>query len=154
MIIAFPPCTYLSNAGACRMFKRIDGDSDEWRLINLERLKLGMKGRDFFMAMLNADCEHIAVENPIPLSIYCLPDYAQIIHPYYFGEPYKKKTCLWLKGLPQLKKDNEVEPDMNWVTGGSKKPDGTARDIKTHGFRDAKNRSKTFVCVANAMARQ
>ena len=123
-------------------------------MVDLDRLRNGIQAKDFFMKMLNADCERIAVENPVPTSIFCLPEYTQIIQPYYFGEPYRKRTCLWLKGLPKLKKENEVEPLVNWVSGGSKKADGTPRESKTENFRDAKTKSKTFLGIANAMANQ
>ena len=69
LIIAHPPCTYLSNAGANSLFKKIDGKS--W--MNYERYKKGLEGKAFFMKFINADCEHIAVENPIPSSVYELP---------------------------------------------------------------------------------
>ena len=86
LLIAHPPCTYLSNAGARWLYA--GGE------LNVERYKKGLWGKKFFMAMLNADCPRIAVENPIPSSIYDLPQYTQIIQPYQFGEPWSKKTCL------------------------------------------------------------
>lgn len=153
MIIAFPPCTYLTNAGVCRLFRKSELGED-WRVVNLERLRNGILARDFFMAMLNADCEKIAVENPTPTKIYCLPGYTQIIEPFYFGEPYKKRTCLWLKGLPKLKPTKMVEPVISWVSGGSKKADGSPRDNRGEGFRDSKTRSTTFWGIAEAMAEQ
>ena len=94
MIIAFPPCTYLTNASACRLFKRIDGDSEEYRLTNIERIKNGILARDLFLAILNSNCDYVAIENPVPLTVFCLPQYSQIIQPYMFGEPFKKRTCL------------------------------------------------------------
>jgi hypothetical protein len=93
LIIAHPPCTYLSNAGANSLFKKIDGKS--W--MNYERYKKGLKGKAFFMKFMNADCERIAIENPIPSSVYELPKYSQTIQPYQFGHPWSKITCLWLK---------------------------------------------------------
>lgn len=106
------------------------------------------------MRMLNANCEKIAIENPVPASLFVLPPYTQIIEPYYFGEPYLKRTCLWLKNLPPLKPTNIVEPVGSWVSGGSKKSDGTPRENKGERFRDAKTKSKTFRGVAMAMAEQ
>ena len=106
------------------------------------------------MRMLNANCEKIAIENPVPASLFVLPQYTQIIEPYYFGEPYLKRTCLWLKNLPPLKPTNIVEPVGSWVSGGSKKSDGTPRENKGERFRDAKTKSKTFRGVAMAMAEQ
>lgn len=83
LIIAHPPCTYLSNAGARWLYS--GGE------LNEERYRKGIDGKKFFMSMLNADCPRIAVENPIPSSIYDLPQYTQIIQPYQFGEPWSKK---------------------------------------------------------------
>lgn len=90
MIIAFPPCTYLSNAGACRLYPTKG-------VLNVERYKEGLKAKEFFMAFLNADCERIAVENPVSSKVFEMPKHTQEIQPYYFGHPYTKKTRLWLK---------------------------------------------------------
>ena len=152
MLIAHPPCTYLSNAGAARLFKNVhDG---EFQMVNVERLKNGILGRDLFIAMLNADCKRIAVENPTPSSIYCLPKASQAIQPYEFGHPYMKKTLLWLKGLPPLIPTEIVSPICSWVSGGSKKADGTPRGNKGETFRDSLTKSKTFPGIAKAMAEQ
>ena len=94
MIIAFPPCTYMTNAGAVRM--RVKGQ------IVQERYQKAMDAKEFFMAIANADCEKIAVENPTPMKLIGLPPYTQAVQPYQFGHPYSKRTCLWLKGLPKL----------------------------------------------------
>ena len=151
MIIGHPPCTYLSNAGANSLFKKIDGKS--W--VNYERYLKGLKGKEFFMTILNADCEKIAVENPIPSSIYELPKYTQTIQPYYFGEPWSKKTCLWLKGLPELIPSNIVTDYKPYVTSGMY---SKTKDSKYKGFSRAggaqKIRSKTFPGIAKAMADQ
>lgn len=152
LLIAFPPCTYLTNAGAARLFRNVhDG---EFQMVSVERLKKGIQGRDFFMRMLNARCQRIAVENPVPSAIYCMPDYTQIIQPWMFGHPYQKKTCLWLKNLPELKPTEIVEAQISWVSGGSKKADGTPRENKGETFRDAYTKSKTFTGIAEAMADQ
>lgn len=152
LIIAHPPCTFLTNAGACRMFrKQYDG---EYQMVNINRLKEGILARELFMRCLNADCDHIAVENPIPMSIWQLPKYDQVIQPYEYGHPYSKKTCLWLKGLPKLQPTEIVTPTISWVSGGSKKADGTPRENKGEKFRDSKTKSTTFLGVAQAMATQ
>lgn len=98
-----------------------------------------------------AKCKHIAVENPVPLKTYSLPPYSQIIQPYYFGDAWKKKTCLWLKNLPLLKPTDMVEPKGYWIGahGKDKVPYGMIK-----GFRDQKTRSKTFPGIAKAMAEQ
>lgn len=84
MIIGFPPCTYMSNAGACRMYPT-KGQIDK------DRFKKAMMAKDFFMTILNADCDKIAIENPIPMKIIELPEKTQAIQPYFFGHPYTKK---------------------------------------------------------------
>ena len=147
LIIAHPPCTYLSNAGARWLYA---GGK-----LNAERYAKGLDGKKFFMAMLNANCQRIAVENPIPSSIYGLPEYSQIIQPYQFGEPWSKKTCLWLKGLEPLKPTNIVHNYKPYCTSGSYR--GT-HDPKYKGASrkggSAKSRSKTFPGIAEAMASQ
>lgn len=147
LIIAHPPCTYLSNAGARWLYA---GGK-----LNEERYAKGLDGKKFFMAMLNADCPRIAVENPIPSSIYGLPEYTQIIQPYQFGEPWSKKTCLWLKGLEPLQPTEIVADYKPYCTSGSYS--GT-HDPKYSGASrkggSAKSRSKTFEGIARAMAEQ
>ena len=150
LLIAHPPCTYLSNAGAARLYKVIDGKT----YINRERFEKGMDAREFFFMLLKADCDKIAIENPVPSGVYRLPKYNQVIQPYEYGEPYSKKTCLWLKGLPELNPTDIVEPICSWVSGGSKKADGSPRENKGTVYRDSKTRSKTFPNIAKAMAEQ
>ena len=150
LIIAHPPCTYLSNAGAARLYKVIDGK----HYIDRDRFEKGMDAKEFFLSFLNADCEHIAIENPTPSGVFRMPKYTQIIQPYEYGEPYSKRTCLWLKGVPNLKPTEIVEPICSWVSGGSKKADGSERENKGTTFRDSKRKSKTFPGIAKAMAEQ
>lgn len=111
---------------------RVNGD------IVPDRYAKALAARDFFLKFLEADCLHIAVENPVPLSIVGLPHYSQLIQPYEFGAPYSKKTCLWLKGLPPL---------MGTVICS-----GYVSYTSLH--RSAKIRSKTFPEIAAAMADQ
>ena len=148
LIIAHPPCTYLSNAGACRLYPK-KGQ------LNQERYTKGLQAKEFFMQFINANCEHIAVENPIPSRIYNLPKYTQIIQPYQFGHPYTKKTCLWLKGLPKLQPTNVVEPQGMWVNGNSNiwKKQAANGDV-TGKSKDPRIRAKTFEGIAAAMADQ
>ena len=91
MIIAFPPCTYLSNAGACRLYPK-KGQLD------MERYQKGLEAKEFFMKFLNANCPRIAVENPVSSSVFQMPQHSQEIQPYQFNEdgthPYTKKTRL------------------------------------------------------------
>lgn len=92
LLIAFPPCTYLTNAGSVRL--RVKGE------INKERMAKAIEAKAFFMKILEADCQKICVENPTPGKIHQLPEYTQAIQPWWFGHPYTKRTCLWLKNLP------------------------------------------------------
>lgn len=92
MIIAHPPCTYLTSASAVRLMPN--------GVIDQDRLEKGRKAAEFFMAIWNADCPRIAIENPTPIKMFGLPPYTQKIEPFYFGDPWRKRTCLWLKGLP------------------------------------------------------
>jgi len=138
IMIAHPPCTYLSNAGARHLYK---GGT-----LQQERFKLGLSAKEFFMVLYNAPIDKIVIENPTPSKIYELPLETQVIQPYEFGHPYSKRTLLWIKGLPKLKPTNIVEKQQstkvagNWFNAG-----GVQRKI---------NRSKTFEGIAEAMAEQ
>lgn len=148
LIIAHPPCTYLSNAGATRLYP-IKG------VLNQERYKKGLEAKEFFMKLLNANCDKICVENPIPSSVFGLPKYTQFIQPFEHGHNFRKKTCLWLKNLPNLKPTNIITENITgWVSGGSKDSKGNKRKMPTVNFRDPINRSKTFPGIAKAMAEQ
>lgn len=156
MIIAFPPCTHLAVSGA-RHFeqKRKDGRQRE--------------GIEFFSLFLNADCDKIAIENPIGIisGDYVkewFPDLveknglpkkpSQIIQPYQFGHKAKKSTCLWLKGLPCLTATEIVEPELVTYTCKSGKQVTFGANM-VRGLKErAKDRSKTFHGVAVAMAEQ
>lgn len=140
MMIAHPPCTYLSNAGAVHLYPK--------GVLNKERYKNGLVAKEFFMRLLSADIPKIVIENPIQSKIYKIPKYNQTIQPYQFGHPFSKKTCLWLKGLPELKPTKIIPKESiqstkiagNWFNKGGKE-----RQI---------NRSKTFQGIADAMAEQ
>ena len=151
LIIAHPPCTYLSNAGAARLYKIIDGET----YVKRDRLEKGMDAKEFFLKFLNAECDRICVENPIPSGVYRLPKYTQTIQPYEFGHPFTKKTYLWLKGLPQLRHTDIVEPVGPYVCGNSEIWKKQAAKGTVYGKeKSAKHRSKTFHGVAKAMAEQ
>mgnify|MGYP003628558062 FL=1 len=138
MMIAHPPCTYLSNAGARFLYPK--------GKLNEDRYKLGLKAKDFFMALYNAPINKICVENPISSKIFALPKYSQIIQPYEYGHPIQKRTCLWLKNLSELKptdiifKRQSTKIPGNWFNKGGKDRQ--------------KNRSKFFQGIANAMVDQ
>jgi hypothetical protein len=142
MMIAFPPCTHLAVSGAAWFAeKRKDGRQQE--------------GINFFMEMINAPIDKIAVENPVSImsTVYRKPD--QIINPFQFGDPVPKKTCLWLKNLPLLKPTKIVEPE--YIIG---KRDGKKYSVIHYqsAGKDpeerSKIRSKTFPGIAKAMAEQ
>lgn len=146
MLIAHPPCTYMSKAGARWMFPKA-GE------INQDRLALAMEAKEFFFKFLNADCPHIAVENPRPLKIVGLPIPTQVVQPFEYGHPYSKATCLWLKGLPQLKPTKimkEHTPFLPSNTGAFSRGGGGSCGVA----HDAKTASKTFPGIAKAMAEQ
>ena len=162
MIIAFPPCTHLALSGAAHFEKkRRDGRQRE--------------GIEFFCKFLNADCEKIVVENPVGIisgkyirehfpdiaEKYGLPiNPTQSIQPYEFGDSARKKTCLWIKGLPKLTPTKivdmgEIGPDGHSVGAGMYKlKDENGKAIAYHDPRTAKIRSKTFPGIARAMAEQ
>lgn len=152
LLIAHPPCTYLSNAGACRLYPH-KGQ------LNKERYELGLQAKSFFMSFLNADCPRIVVENPVPSKIFNLPPHSQEVQPYQFDEygehPYTKKTRLWFRG--DVKPLIPTTPDEKPV--GPYCPAGTGRkNREKYGAAkrgdDAKNRAKTFRGIAKAMADQ
>lgn len=146
LLIAFPPCTYLTNASAVRM--RVKGE------IQPERWAKAMEGKAFFLSFWNAKCQRIAIENPVPLRMVGLPPYAQIIQPYEHGHPYSKRTCLWLKGLPNLVPTDLLTHHEPYVNGGCKDAHGNYRRFQGRKERDPKTRSKTFPGIAKAMAEQ
>lgn len=150
MIIAHPPCTYLTASGAVRLFNK------DHTVRDVERYEKGVEAARFFMTFYNANCPKIAVENPVPMKCFGLPPYSQIIEPYMFGDPWRKRTCLWLKGLPPLiPMQAPVEPMGLWVGSTSARRDPTIKQrYVLHSNRDQKRRSKTFPGIARAMAIQ
>lgn len=146
MMIAHPPCTYMSKAGARWMYPTAGN-------LDLNRYKKAMQAKDFFMKLMNAPIKYVAVENPVPLKIVELPICTQVIQPYEYGHSYSKKTLLWLKNLPQLKPTKIVEsykPYLPSNTGGAKRGQKHSRGTA----KNAKESSKTFEGIAKAMAEQ
>lgn len=149
IIIAHPPCTYLTTTGNRWFNVEKYGDKA------IERMKLREEAVEFFMAFMNADCENICVENPVGImsTRYRRPD--QIIQPYFFGDSFEKRTCLWLKGLPPLEKTNEVEPEERVQFSSGKTMPAWYNDAAHLSKEErAKVRSKTFPGIARAMAEQ
>lgn len=144
LLIAHPPCTFLTSAGACRFIS--NGKP------NLERLKKGIAAKEFFLKFYFADCDRICIENPSPLKFYGLPRYSQIVQPYMFGEKVTKRTCLWLINLPPLAATNNVgKPDTSTYIRKNGKRHYKCWTQQTHS---GKARSKTFSGIAQAMAEQ
>ncbi len=148
LMIAHPPCTYLSKASACRLYKKAG-------VVDKDRFKKGINAKTFFMKLLNANIPLIAVENPTPLKIFELPQETQVIQPYMFGHSVSKRTLLWLKGLPKLKSTKVIKdfkPFLPSNTGGKKRGQMSRTDKKL--TRDPIIASKTFLGIAKAIAEQ
>lgn len=161
LIIAHPPCTYLSSVTTRHLSLRV---TPAEKVVN--RMWKVAESAVFFMQIACADCDRIAVENPIGYmsKLWRKPD--QIIHPYYFAADkndianyQKKRTCLWLKGLPLLQRTTNLEPPKPYGYTKSGKP---INFEEAHGKipgldcdnNSAKARSKTFPGIAQAMAEQ
>jgi hypothetical protein len=135
LLIAHPPCTYLSNAGARFLFAGGEGK------LNQSRYQLGLEGKEFFLKFWNSTIPRICIENPIPSTVFALPPYDQIIQPFHFGHPVQKKTGLWLRGLHPLVAtinlgDGESSRKARWYNG--KRPteeplQDLPRDRRGHG---------------------
>lgn len=138
MMIAHPPCTYLSNAWARHLYPK-------W-ILNEERYREWLKTKEFFEKLLNAPIKYIAVENPVQSRIFDIRRADQYIQPYEYWHPFKKKTWFWLKNLPKLTPTDIVE-----ITESTKIP----WNWFNKGWKDRqKNRSKTFPWIAKAIAEQ
>lgn len=144
LMVGFPPCTKLSKVGA-PYWKRWREDGSQ------------AEAFEFFMSLAEARIPRIAIENPVGYvnSHWRKPD--QIIQPWWFGDPWIKTTCLWLKDLPHLAKTNVVEPQGHWVSGGT----GLGREEGAYAHATYKSnagrahaRSITFQGIADAMAAQ
>jgi len=143
MVLAFPPCTHLAVSGAAWF--------EEKKRNGLQQMGIG-----FFLAFTALDhVPLVAIENPVGImsTLYRKPD--QIIQPWMFGDPHEKKTCLWLKGLPQLEPTNVVEPNPRIrYASGNTDPDWHTETRSLKGFDRQRERSKTFPGIAKAMASQ
>ena len=151
LIIAHPPCTYLSNVATRHYSLRCTAaEKVVWRWE--QRAKAAV----FFMRFVLADCPRIAVENPVGFmsTAYRKPD--QVIHPYQFAqdesENVTKATCLWLKGLPKLRTNDRPRPNNREIYGVN--PSGKSRNWEEVVKHTSKARSKTFTGIAEAMAEQ
>lgn len=147
MIIAFPPCTYLTCTGN-KWFK------PEYASRFPTRQQDRADAIAFFMAFANADCPRIAIENPVGVmsTRWRKPD--QIVQPYFFGHDQKKTTCLWLKGLPYLEPTEIVEPKLHRIPNGKYEPQWHMDTMHLPAVERSKARSKTYTGIARAMAEQ
>jgi len=141
MMIAFPPCTYLTNAGVRWLYEK----PGRWKKME--------KGAKFFLKLLNASIKRKGIENPIPHK-YALRvigrKYDQIIQPYQFGHTEKKATCLWLDGLPLLKETNNVYDEMMKLSYRER----SKVHYASPSSERSKLRSKTYLGIAEALAIQ
>ena len=142
MVVAFPPCTHLAVSGARHFKQKIkDGRQQE--------------GIDFFMKFANCKCPRVAIENPVGIMSTKWRKPNQIIQPYQFGEPFSKSTCLWLKGLPNLKPTNLVDKgEQVKFASGKSMPKWYSDAFKLPPKERSIARSKTFPGIAQAMAKQ
>lgn len=152
LIVAFPPCTHLAVSGA-KHFEKKREDGRQRTAI------------EFFSKILLADCEKLAVENPVniigsPYTEKYFPEYSylpnctQIIQPYMFGDKSRKATCLWLRGLPMLQPTNIVEPETISYICKNGKHVSFSKDYGSGGGDNGIRRSKTYPGIAKAMAEQ
>lgn len=138
LIIAHPPCTKTSNAGAVHLYRN--------GKLNLQRYYEGLCGKALFLAIWACDCDRVVIENPTPSRCFEFPNATQVIQPYEYGHPTRKRTLLWERGVKPLAPTNIVEPKSSchephtWFMLGGKERQ--------------KNRSKTFPGIARAMAEQ
>ncbi len=145
LLIAHPPCTFLTVAGACNIPK------------HPERITFGNQAAIFFKKFLDADCERVVVENPPPMKRFCLPHYTQLVRPWMFGEKNNKPICLWIKGVEKLVPTEIVEKDndiVTWVYKKTGERKSCSKWYNTNTNKHSKHRSKTFPKVAKAMAEQ
>ena len=148
MVIAFPPCTKTTNAGARHLFAG--------GRLNIKRYYEGMCGKALFMAIWKADCEKVVIENPTPSAIFEYPQCTQAIQPFEHGHEATKRTCLWIRGVPDLQPSKIVErPTYRKFVQKNGKVRSTCWEMEQGGGKNrAQNRAKTFPGIAKAMAEQ
>lgn len=148
MIIAHPPCTYLTNTGNPYF------NISKYGSKALERIEKRKEAFDFFMKFVNAECDKIIIENPIG---YCNTHYkkpTQIIQPWQFEHPYTKATCLWIKGVDPLIPTIKQKPNNCKSYAWETMYDKNGKTISWSSDLCKKLRSRTFEGIAKAMAEQ
>ena len=148
LIIAHPPCTYLT-VSANKYY-----NVEKYGAKAIEREKLREEAIEFFLKFTDLKCPKVAIENPIGVMSTRYKKPTQVIQPYYFGDKERKATCLWLKGLPPLKPTNIVEPDIIKHKSGRTDSRLHFETLKLPKEERARIRSKTFEGIALAMAEQ
>ena len=155
LMIAHPPCTYLSVSGARHLYNKD-------KTPNIARYKNQAEALNFVQRLMDVDIQRIAIENPISVISSHIRKPDQIIQPYWFGDSASKSTCIWLKNLPKLIPTNMVDKGefKEWI---DKKSGKVKRQALWYyqALQQAKNsaerrtlRSKTFKGIAEAMATQ
>ena len=147
LMVAHPPCTYLSNVGVRWLYK--NGE------INKERFNKGLEAKEFFLKLLNANIPKICVENPKPMKIFNLPKNSTYVEPYEHGHPFSKRTYLWLKNLPPLIATKIIAKHTTFLpsnTGGKKR--NQKYNITKVPKNPSKKYSKFWTGIAEAMANQ
>lgn len=151
LVIAHPPCTFISNAGACRLYPQKG-------IINVERYAEGLKAKLFFMAFWYYGyygCGKIVIENPRPSKVFDMPPPTEVIQPYEHGDPFTKATLLWEFGVPKLIPTNIVKPIGPYVCGNADIWKKQAAKGRVYGKeKSSKHRSRAFVGISRAMAAQ
>lgn len=142
LMVAHPPCTYLSRAGTRWLFPKGE--------LNKERFASGMEAKMFFEELRHAPVPRIAIENPVPHKVFGMPDPTQVIHPWEHGHEAQKTTLLWLKGLPKLTPTKIVGKGEYFID----KVNGWRHTKWFMSDTSAKSRSRTFEGIAAAMAAQ
>lgn len=154
MMVAHPPCTYLTNAGVRHLHDHVTSrNGNRAKVFGEARWVEMRKGAAFFNALRNAPIEHIAIENPVPhkYARELIGGYDQCVQPWMFGDGEVKAVCLWLKNLPKLERTHRkddlfcaAEPTGRWARAHRMPP----------GPNRAKERSRFFPGIAKAMANQ
>lgn len=146
MIIAFPPCTKTSNAGARHLWK---GGK-----LNIPRYYDGLCGKALFLAIWAADCDRVVIENPTPSKVFEYPKPTQAVQPFEHGHPFTKKTLLWERGVTLLKPTKIVKPERTWCPSGSYSGKHNEKHRGMFTTDRERNRSKTFTGIGQAMVDQ
>ena len=147
MMIAHPPCTYLTVTGNKWM-------KPEFQTRFPCRAQQREDAKEFFLKLYNAPISNVAIENPVGVMSTAFRKPDQYVHPFHFGDPHSKKTGWWLRGLPRLKYTQIVEPKFHIYKDGRKDPLWHFESINLPEKERSKVRSKTFEGMAKALSEQ